>query len=116
MNKTNNSRWAGAIRVLREKKNMTQKDLAQALGIEVVTVNRWEKGTSSPTGSSEMLLKTLLASEGISLDGAAGFMLGATGEYAILNIAPFLGALGVTSEVLAALLNSKKVGDDTGNE
>ena len=39
------------IRHLRRQLGMTQEEFAHSLGITVGTVNRWENGHSSPTGT-----------------------------------------------------------------
>lgn len=38
-----------AIRAMRTRLSMTQEEFAQALGITVSTVNRWENGHSEPS-------------------------------------------------------------------
>ena len=38
-----------AIRELREKKFITQEELAQILGVSFISVNRWENGHFEPT-------------------------------------------------------------------
>ena len=42
------------IRVLREKKQITQKELAQILGVSDKTISKWENGLSVP--DSDMLI------------------------------------------------------------
>jgi len=39
----------------RRKKNLTQTQLAEAIGVSRITINKWETGKSTP--SVEMLLK-----------------------------------------------------------
>jgi len=39
----------------RRKKNLTQTQLSEAIGVSRITINKWEKGKSTP--SVEMLLK-----------------------------------------------------------
>lgn len=46
----------GAIRYLRQQLGMTQEELAQALGITVGTVSRWEKGRFRPSRLARALI------------------------------------------------------------
>ena len=45
-----------AIRYLRQQLGMTQEELAQALGITVGTVSRWEKGRFRPSRLARTLV------------------------------------------------------------
>ena len=45
-----------AIRYLRQQLGMTQEELAQALGITVGTVSRWEKGRFRPSRLARALV------------------------------------------------------------
>jgi DNA-binding transcriptional regulator YiaG len=47
---------SGVIRYLRQQLGMTQEELAQALGITVGTVSRWEKGRFRPSRLARALL------------------------------------------------------------
>ena len=44
-----NINYAEIIKQYREKKFLSQRDLADELGISYVTVNRWETGKFDPT-------------------------------------------------------------------
>lgn len=46
----------GVIRYLRQQIGMTQEELAQALGITVGTVSRWEKGRFRPSRLARALI------------------------------------------------------------
>ena len=46
----------GVIRYLRQQLGMTQEELAQALGITVGTVSRWEKGRFRPSRLARSLI------------------------------------------------------------
>lgn len=46
----------GVIRYLRQQLGMTQEELAQALGITVGTVSRWEKGRFRPSRLARALI------------------------------------------------------------
>ena len=47
---------SGVIRFLRQQLGMTQEELAQALGITVGTVSRWEKGRFRPSRLARALI------------------------------------------------------------
>jgi putative transcriptional regulator len=47
---------SGVIRYLRRELGMTQEELAQALGITVGTVSRWEKGRFRPSRLARSLI------------------------------------------------------------
>jgi len=47
------------IRALREHLQLTQEVFARILGVSFVTVNRWEKGKSEPSGDYARVLQTL---------------------------------------------------------
>ena len=44
-----NTNYAELIKQYREKMFLSQRDLAEQLGISYVTVNRWETGKFDPT-------------------------------------------------------------------
>ena len=41
--------FADSIKFVRLKLNLSQEDLARAIGVSFATVNRWEKGTYNPS-------------------------------------------------------------------
>lgn len=47
------------IKQFREKKNLTQEDLARMLHTSVFTVSRLERGKNYPTGSTVQLMRML---------------------------------------------------------
>lgn len=50
---------APAIRRLRKSLGLTQERMAARLGVAFATVNRWEKGRTSPTGLSIQILDSI---------------------------------------------------------
>lgn len=44
------------IKQIRHKINMTQKELALYMGVSIKTIEAWEKGTNTPSGSSSRIL------------------------------------------------------------
>jgi DNA-binding transcriptional regulator YiaG len=43
------SEFASKVKALREQLNLSQEDLAKALGVSFATVNRWENGKTQPS-------------------------------------------------------------------
>ena len=39
----------GRLRIARRSAGLTQKQLAEALGVEAITVSRWERGVTTPS-------------------------------------------------------------------
>jgi putative transcriptional regulator len=48
------------IKEIRKQQNMTQKLFAKALGVSVKTVEAWETGTNSPSGTANRMLELLI--------------------------------------------------------
>lgn len=64
------------IRRARERARLTQRDLAEAVGVDRKTVGNWESGTSSPR-SSMGRLEAVLAAHGFSTGKQAELATGA---------------------------------------
>ncbi len=47
------------VKKLREKLGLNKKDFAEKMGVSVRTVEFWEQGSSTPSGSAEILLRML---------------------------------------------------------
>lgn len=56
------------IRIYREKKFLTQEDLARLLGVSTVTVNRWENGKFEPTMKMKRKLFNLFVSAKMNVE------------------------------------------------
>lgn len=56
-----------ALRALREKLLFSQTDLAKALGVSYVSVNRWENGKNLPSYKAKRKIKALCEKEEIDL-------------------------------------------------
>lgn len=55
------------VKKLREKLGMSKRDFAERVGVSVRSVEMWEKGDSTPSGSALLLLQMLeVGSEKIS--------------------------------------------------
>ena len=55
------------IRYLRQQLGMTQEELAQALGITVGTVSRWEKGRFRPSRLARALILEFARTHNVSV-------------------------------------------------
>jgi DNA-binding transcriptional regulator YiaG len=58
---------SGVIRYLRQQLGMTQEELAQALGITVGTVSRWEKGRFRPSRLARALILEYARTHNVSV-------------------------------------------------
>lgn len=47
------------IRLLRKKLNLTLKEFADKVGVNIMTIYRWETGRNSPTPFLEKVLKKI---------------------------------------------------------
>jgi DNA-binding transcriptional regulator YiaG len=56
------------IRYLRNTVGLTQEELAQALGITVGTVSRWEKGRFRPSRLARTLILNFARTHNVALD------------------------------------------------
>ncbi len=54
---------------VRAKLNMTQTELAKALGVAYITVNRWENGSVQPTKKAQLVFEMFCKEKGIELEG-----------------------------------------------
>lgn len=52
---------------VRAKKNMSQEALARELGVSFATINRWEKGRTTPSKRYEVLFDTYCREHGITV-------------------------------------------------
>jgi DNA-binding transcriptional regulator YiaG len=58
----------GVIRYLRQQLGMTQEELAQALGITVGTVSRWEKGRFRPSRLARALILDFARAHNVAVE------------------------------------------------
>lgn len=61
---------AASIREMRELAGLSQAGLARLVGVSAVTVNRWERGTRSPSNDSLELVAAALS--GTPVEGGPG--------------------------------------------
>ena len=57
--------YAEKIREYRERKFLTQRELAKFLGVSLVSVVRWENGKNNPTMAAKKKLCSLFEEEGM---------------------------------------------------
>ncbi len=60
--------YARMILKLRVKKNLSQQQLGELLGVSFSTVNRWEKGRHEPTLLAKERLKNLFKENDIAIE------------------------------------------------
>ncbi|MGH2598669.1 MAG: helix-turn-helix domain-containing protein [Dehalococcoidia bacterium] len=66
------SRWdAAGVRALRERLGVTQRRLADELGVRQQTVSEWETGAYQPRGASARLLR-IVAERGAAYAAGSG--------------------------------------------
>lgn len=53
---------------VRAKLNMTQTELAKALGVAYITVNRWENGNVQPTKKAQLIFEMFCQEKGIIVE------------------------------------------------
>ena len=60
--------FAEKIREYRERKLLTQTELAKILGVGMVSISRWESGKHEPTMAMKRKLKELFIEAGMKVD------------------------------------------------
>lgn len=60
------------IKWLRNQENLTQKEMSDSIGVSVITIQSWEKGTKSPSMSAIISIANLFS---VSTDYLLGFTL-----------------------------------------
>lgn len=61
-------KFAEKIKEYRERKLLTQTELAKNLGVGVVSISRWESGKYEPTMSMKRKLKVLFIEAGMNIE------------------------------------------------
>jgi len=61
---------AAGVRALRERLGMTQRQLADELGVRQQTVSEWETGAYQPRGASARLLRIVAERAGAAYDAS----------------------------------------------
>ena len=60
--------FSNDIKTLRHKCLMSQSDFANALGVSVATINRWESGKSKPNFKTMNLINSFCKAQRIDFD------------------------------------------------
>lgn len=60
--------FSNDIKTLRHKCLMSQSDFANALGVSVATINRWESGKSKPNFKTMKLINSFCKAQRIDFD------------------------------------------------
>ena len=60
--------WSKIIKDLRNKMLLSQKELANLLGVSFASINRWENGHNEPTIKIKRKIKELCDREKINID------------------------------------------------
>jgi len=64
--------YSEKIKLLRDKLFVSQKELAEMLGVSFVSVNRWETGKFNPTIKAKKKLNVLFVQNNIQGDNQNG--------------------------------------------
>ncbi len=60
--------YSKAIKELRTKMMLSQKEMAQLLGVSFASINRWENGVHEPTIKIKRKLRSLFNEYGIKIN------------------------------------------------
>lgn len=60
--------FAEKIKEYRERKLLTQVELAKILGVGMVSISRWESGKHEPTMAMKRKLKNLFVESGMKIE------------------------------------------------
>lgn len=59
--------FSAIVKMVREKMNMSQEDLARALNVSFATINRWENGKTHPNKMAKQVFMSFCKKNGISI-------------------------------------------------
>jgi len=59
--------FSAIVKMVREKMNMSQEDLARALNVSFATINRWENGKTHPNKLTMQVFISFCEQNGISV-------------------------------------------------
>ncbi len=60
--------YSTAIKELRTKMMLSQKEMAQVLGVSFASINRWENGVHEPTLKIKRKLRSLFNEYGVKIE------------------------------------------------
>jgi DNA-binding transcriptional regulator YiaG len=61
--------FSDTVKQVRQSLNISQEELAHALNISYVTVNRWENGRSKPNKMAKMVFYAFCEKKGLIVQG-----------------------------------------------
>lgn len=61
--------FSDEVKAVRVALNLSQEELAEALGISFATVNRWENGRTTPSKMALTLFKSFCSEKNLKLPG-----------------------------------------------
>lgn len=59
--------FSATVKMVREKMNISQEDLARALNVSFATINRWENGKTHPNKLAKQVFISFCEQNGISV-------------------------------------------------
>lgn len=59
--------FSAIVKMVRDKMNMSQEDLARALNVSFATINRWENGKTHPNKMAQQVFLSFCEQNGISV-------------------------------------------------
>ena len=59
--------FPNSVKHLRQSLGMSQEELAHALNVSYVTINRWENGKTEPNKMAKMVFYTFCEQRGVSI-------------------------------------------------
>lgn len=59
--------FSATVKMVREKMNISQEDLARALNVSFATINRWENGKTHPNKMAKQVFISFCEQNGISV-------------------------------------------------
>lgn len=60
--------YQAAVKELRTKMLLSQKEMAQLLGVSFASINRWENGVHEPTLKTKRKLRSLFNEYGVKIN------------------------------------------------
>ena len=64
--------FSAKIKLVREKLNMSQEDLARVLNVSFASINRWENSKTKPIKMAKAVFYTFCKDNGIIFDESEG--------------------------------------------
>jgi len=62
------------VKIVREKTDMSQEDLARALNVSFATINRWENGKTHPNKLTQAVFFDFCRRQGLNIENPKGMV------------------------------------------